>query len=369
MVAETAARDGELEAAVRAKFAHSTTVRAQRLHPQQREALRPPPKLLQTGERPPPGPDLEPPDMIFSVATSDGNWINARFNARPPGPRVWPALYASAGLIAVLLAVSYWIGRRVAYPLQSLAESASALRRGELSGPVPETGPAPVREAARAFNTMSERVLTMLKSQRAMMAAVAHDLRTPIAAMRFRTEFVSDEETRTRLLETLDEMQTTTEAVLDALRVGGSAEAARLVDLAALAESLCADMAELGGEVAFTAISPTECVCRVAEVRRALRNLIENAQRYGGRARVSTELAAGTALIHVDDDGPGIPQDSIEQMFEPFARLEESRNADTGGHGLGLSIARLIARGHGGDVALVNNPGRGLRATISLPCV
>jgi signal transduction histidine kinase len=213
---------------------------------------------------------------------------------------------------------------------------------------------------------MSERVLTMLKSQRAMMAAVAHDLRTPIAAMRFRAELVTDSDTRQRLLATIGEMQAMTEAVLDALRIDGGGEPARSVDVGTLADSLCADMAEMGRDVTYTSDIALECNCRAAEVRRALRNLIENALRYGKVARVSASSSNGFANIHVDDDGPGIPEAELERVFEPFARLDESRNAETGGHGLGLAIARLIARGHGGDVSIQNLP-NGLRATLTIP--
>jgi signal transduction histidine kinase len=224
-----------------------------------------------------------------------------------------------------------------------------------------------VREAARSFNAMSERVLTMLKSQRAMMAAVAHDLRTPIAVLRFRVELVSDTETRTKLVETIDEMQGMTEAVLDAVKFDGTAEVARAVDVSVLVDSLCVDMAEMGGDVAYQPNGAVTCVCRAAEVRRAVRNLIENAQRYGERARVRVEARDGLAAIEIDDDGPGIPESHLERVFEPFARLDESRSKETGGYGLGLAIARLIARGHGGDITLANRAGGGLRATLTLP--
>jgi len=270
-------------------------------------------------------------------------------------------------VIGSLLLASLWMGRRVARPLQRLAEAARRLRTGEAREAVPETGPQPVREAARAFNAMSERVTTTLQSQRALMAAVAHDLRTPIAALRVRAEFVTDEDTRSRLLQTIGEMQAMTEAVLDAVRIDGSSEPARSVDVAVLADSLCADLAEVGGDVSYTSDVALACVCRAAEVRRALRNLIENALRYGVRARVSAETVDGTAAIHVDDDGPGIPEAELERVFEPFARLEHSRSAETGGYGLGLAIGRLIARGHGGDVTLKNRSGGGLRATLTLP--
>jgi signal transduction histidine kinase len=314
--------------------------------------------------RPPP---LEHAASVHVSVPAGAQWLNVRFGMRPPRPPSWPLFYAGGVVIASLLLASLWMGRRVARPLQRLAEAARRLRIGEARVSVPETGPQPVREAARAFNAMSERVTVTLQSQRALMAAVAHDLRTPIAALRVRAEFVADEDTRARLLQTISEMQAMTEAVLDAVRIDGSGEPARPVDVATLADSLCADMAEIGGDVTYGSEVELVCVCRAAEVRRALRNLIENALRYGLRARVSAEATGGLAAIHIDDDGPGIPDGDIERVFEPFARLEHSRSAETGGYGLGLAITRLVARGHGGDVTLKNRAGGGLRATLTLP--
>ena len=164
-----------------------------------------------------------------------------------------------------------------------------------------------------------------------------------------------------------NEMQGMTEAVLDAVRFDGTGEAARPVDVATLADSLCVDMAEMGADVSYRGEAALICTCRAAEVRRAVRNLIENAVRYGKLARVSTEARDGLGTIHVDDEGPGIPAADMERVFEPFARLDESRSKETGGYGLGLSIARLIARGHGGDVTLENRASGGLRATLTLP--
>jgi signal transduction histidine kinase len=305
--------------------------------------------------------------LFVSAPLSDGRWLNVRFGMDPPYPPIWPVVAAVSSALVALLLASFWTARRVARPLQRLADAARALRRGEVRGAVPVNGPMPVQEAALAFNAMSERVTTTLNSQKALMAAVAHDLRTPIAALRFRVEAVSDEETRSKLLETIAEMQAMTEAVLDAVRVEGSGEPTRPVDAAVLAESLCADMTELGGDIAFAASDALVCSCRPAELRRALRNLIENALRYGVRAAVRAERVDGLAAIHIDDEGPGIPEEKLERVFEPFARLEESRNASTGGYGLGLAIARLIARSHGGDVTLKNRDGGGLRATLTLP--
>jgi signal transduction histidine kinase len=310
----------------------------------------------------------DPPErMIVSLGVDPDHWLNGRVNTPGPPPTYWPTLFSGGVAAVALLLAAIWIGGRVAVPLQRLAEASRAMRRGEPSPPVPETGPAAVRDATRSFNAMSQRLLSTLDSQRAMMAAIAHDLRTPIASLRLRVEFVQDEEAKARLLETLGEMQAMTEAVLDAARTGRTGEAARVVDISALAESLASDMAEIGGDVAFVTGEPVRCTCRANEIRRALRNLIENAMRYGKRARVSVAARGDVAEIFVDDDGPGIPPEELERVFEPFARLEQSRSRETGGYGLGLSIARLIARGHGGDVTLTNKTGGGLCATLSLP--
>lgn len=269
--------------------------------------------------------------------------------------------------MAALLLAALFMGRRVARPLQVLAGAAQKLMRGEDLQPVPETGPAPVREAARAFNAMSARVTTTLKSQSAMMSAIAHDLRTPLSVLRVRAEFVTDEETRNRLLDTIAEMQSMTESVLNAMRIDGSGEPARAVDMSVLVESLCADLEELQMNVTFAGAPSVTLTCRIAEIRRALRNLVENAVRYGAAAQVSLEKTDRELLIHIDDQGPGIPEDQLERVIEPFARIEESRSTDTGGHGLGLAIARLIARAHGGDISLSNRLGGGLRASMRLP--
>jgi signal transduction histidine kinase len=313
----------------------------------------------------PPGP---PPErMVVSIPMGDGRWLNARVSM--PGPPVlpWLSLFSGGVAAVTLLLASIWIGRRVATPLQRLSEAARSMRRGEPAPPVPETGPAAVRDATRSFNAMSQRLLSTLEGQRAMMAAIAHDLRTPIATLRLRAEFVGDEEAKARLLETLAEMQAMTEAVLDTVRTGATGEIARAMDVAALSESLATDMAEIGGSVTFIAGAPVRCICRANGIRRALRNLIENALRYGKRARVSVAAHGEVAQILVEDDGPGVPDGDMERVFAPFARLEQSRSRETGGYGLGLSIARLIARGHGGDVTLANIAGGGLRATLSLP--
>jgi signal transduction histidine kinase len=200
-----------------------------------------------------------------------------------------------------------------------------------------------------------------------MLAAISHDLRTPITTLRLRAEFVDDEEARAKILETLDEMQRMIEATLAFAREEAAAEDTRTVDLAALVESLVADLVDLGHEVAFSGPERLAYACRPIGLKRAVRNLIENAIAYGERARVKLEPGALAVRIVIDDDGPGIPEADFERVFAPFVRLEESRSRETGGIGLGMAIARSIVRGHGGDIELANREEGGLKVVISLP--
>lgn len=305
--------------------------------------------------------------MSMSVSSSDGAWINVDFDLPVPFDPATPLLLSGSILVLMLLLVALWISRRIVQPLKALEMAASALGPGDPPAPVPERGPRAVKAAIRSFNAMSQRLLATLESQRVIMAAVAHDLRSPITSLRLRTEFVADAETKDRMLATLDEMQTMTEAVIDLARAGKSSEPLRLVDLGVLCESLCEDFAEAQTQVRFEGARGVRASLRVSEVTRALRNLIENAVRYAGDATVTLTQKEGDAIITIDDTGPGVPQDQLEALFTPFARLEASRNLETGGYGLGLTISRMIARGHGGDVTLENRVPKGLRAILRLP--
>jgi signal transduction histidine kinase len=305
--------------------------------------------------------------MTLSVAGKDGTWINADFDLPVPFDPTFPLLFSGAILIGMLTLIALFVSRRVVQPLRALETAARAMGPGDPPAPVPERGPMAVKAAIRSFNAMSQRLLATLDSQRVIMAAVAHDLRSPITSLRLRTEFVSDAETKERMLDTLAEMQTMTEAVIDLARAGKSSETARPIDLNALADSVVQDMADAGAGVSFTAGPPATAVIRRTEVTRAIRNLLENAQRYGGGALVSLEVSGGFAAIHIDDEGPGVPADQLESLFMPFARLDASRSKETGGHGLGLTIARMIARGHGGEVTLANRMPKGLRAMLRVP--
>ncbi|MFO1187384.1 MAG: HAMP domain-containing sensor histidine kinase [Alphaproteobacteria bacterium] len=313
-----------------------------------------------------------PPPMIlrrFAIAAElpDGRWLNAQFVLPRPHPAA-QAILLSAGVSTVaLILASLYLALRFAGPLRRLADASARLRPGEPASEVPVRGPTALKDVIRSFNARSKRLLGTLEGQRAMLAAIAHDLRTPITSLKLRLELLDDGETKERMQASLDELQNVTEAAVDALKAEGVGEAVRAVDLSALVESVCSDLADLGESVTYLPGRAVTCRCRPHEIKRAVRNLVENAVRYGGAARVRTEIKTSEVRVFVDDDGPGIPQADLDRVFEPFQRLEGSRSRETGGHGLGLTIARSIARGHGGDITLANRPGGGLTACLRIP--
>ncbi|MGA7712823.1 MAG: ATP-binding protein [Rhizomicrobium sp.] len=286
---------------------------------------------------------------------------------RPPPPP-WPAEIVIAAFVAIVVAsaAAAYIARRVARPLSKLAEAAQVAARGGAAPHVPEVGPDDVRNAAQAFNAMNDQVTRTLESQRQLLSAVGHDLRTPITAMRINLEFVEDTELREGLQKNLDELQALTEAVLSAAR-GTGGEMKRQIDLAALVDSVCADLDDLGEAVDWKGHDPAPICCRSNEVLRAVRNLVENAVTYGNKATVALDDYQDAYEVVVDDEGPGIPEADRGRVFEPFVRLEGSRNADTGGSGLGLTLVKGIAEGHGGSITLEDRPEGGLRARLRLP--
>jgi len=306
--------------------------------------------------------------LRLSVALPDGRWLNVSAGAAPGAPRLGGPFLVTLAVSALAVAgVAVLAARRLSRPLLRLSHAADRLGRGEAVDSLPEEGPEEVRRSVRAFNRMRERLDRFVRDRTAMLAAISHDLRTPITSLRLRAEFVTDEDTRARILETLDEMQEMTEAALAFAREEATAEQTRSVDLAALIDSVAADLAELGYAVDFAGAARTPIPCRPGALRRALRNLIDNAATYGRRARVSLDGDAAELRVVIDDDGPGIAPADRERAFAPFVRLEPSRSRDTGGIGLGLAIARTIVRNHGGDITLENRAEGGLRATVHLP--
>jgi signal transduction histidine kinase len=303
---------------------------------------------------------------IRAVVPVDNHTMLSGVFVRPPAP--WPVEIFVATVVAILLASlgAAVVARRVVRPLNELTTAAATVAVGSGAPHVNEQGPDDVRNAAIAFNAMAHKVTRTLESQRHLLSAVGHDLRTPLTAMRINLEFVEDDELRDGLLRNLDELQALTEQVLSAAK-GAGGETPRSVDLSALVESLCTDMDEIGEPVSWANHSPAPISCRPNEIRRAVRNLVENAVAYGHRADVRISDTSDGYDVLVEDEGPGIPENDHQRVFEPFVRLESSRNGATGGTGLGLTLAKAIAEGHGGAVILENRDSGGLRARMHLP--
>lgn len=308
-----------------------------------------------------------PPTLALSVRLSDGNWLNSETLLPRPQLWAWPVVMSTfLTVIAISLVMALSV-RRITKPLRELAQASDRLGRGEGVPDLPERGPEEIVRANRAFNAMQSRVSRFVADRTRMVAAISHDLRTPLTSLRLRAEFIDDDETRERMVATIDEMARMAEATLAFARDDANAEESRNTDLMALVEAVSADFSDLGHDVTVEGTDHLYLSVRQVSLRRALRNLVENAVRYGVRARIRLERSATGVTIAVDDDGPGIPEDKMEEVFAPFTRLETSRNLETGGVGLGLATARSVVRAHGGELTLANRPGGGLTAAIHLP--
>ena len=310
--------------------------------------------------------DLSAIEMQLSIALADGQWLNVGTRFERP-PLQWPWVsFVSFGLTAaiILVAACWFLLTRLTGPLLRVSRAADRLGRGETVDQLPLIGPDEVRNLTQAFNRMQARLTRFVADRTRLLAALGHDLRSPLTAMRVRAEMVEEDETRESLVASVEEMQEMVDATLAFARGMASSEVYETVDLASYLRQLQADMIDGFDLDASESISVR---LRPHSVRRALRNIIENAQRYGKGATVTYQHDAEDVQILISDSGPGIPEADLEQVFEPFFRLEKSRSRETGGTGLGLSIARTIIRAHGGDVTLANRAEGGLRATVTLP--
>lgn len=308
--------------------------------------------------------------FIVSLELSKGRWLNTVL--RLPGRDLeWlrTSLFYNIALALILCGIAIWFLRRVTRPMKDLTIAADALGRGEDVPLLAETGPLEIRRATSAFNAMQDRLSRFVKDRTQMLAAISHDLRTPITSLRLRAELLDDETARDNMIRTLDEMQTMTESVQAFARDDAASEPISDVDILALLEECASIFRAQGGQIDLTVNSTPIPLLRgrPMSLKRALNNLLENAIVYGKRAEISIDCSQKSVSIQVRDFGPGIPPDRMEEMFKPFARLESSRSRETGGTGLGLSIARSIIHGHGGEISLQNASEDGLIVTIDLP--
>ncbi len=305
----------------------------------------------------------------FEVAVKrpDGRYDEVRpqpaFGLNPWQQRIalWFVLSALA-----MAPVAYIFARRLSAPIRLFAGAAEPLGRDPRAPALALRGSAEIGVAVRAFNDMQERLRRYVEDRTAMVGAIAHDLRTPLTRLRFRIESLPEDQ-RAKISADIDQMEAMISAALTFVRDAGQPGQRTPLELSSLLESLCDEMAETG---ARTEIETGEKVVLEGDpmaLRRLFANLLDNAVKFGGRASARVTRQGATAVVEIDDDGPGIPPTDRERVFEPFYRREPSRNRQTGGAGLGLAIVRSIARGHGGDVALVNRAGGGLTARVQLP--
>ena len=312
-------------------------------------------------------PSWEP--ILVLVELSDGTRLQVVARGR------WSPLELMRRLVPILFVIgigltglAILVARRVTRPLGRFAEATVRFGADAAAAePLDQEGPSEIREVARAFNTMQEQIRRLLDGRTHMLAAVSHDLRTPLTRLRLRTESVEDDEERTKMLRDLDEMEAMIHAAIEYVRGDGRDESPVAVDIVSLLAGVRMELAEAGHRMNLEGPPRASCEGRPLALKRALRNLVDNAVNYGGHADLCVTARPLNITITVDDDGPGIPATEIEKVFTPFYRLERSRSRDTGGVGLGLAVARAVIREHGGDITLSNRPEGGLRQTVVLP--
>ena len=303
----------------------------------------------------------------IGVQLTNGCWTEITLHGPPPAFAWIRLLTRFAGFGLVIILCSLWFARGAARNLSQFSAAADAVGRSVDAPLLPESGPREVRLAATAFNRMQERLRRFVNDRTQMLAAISHDLRTPLTRLRLRAEFVDDDAQRSKMLGDIAEMEAMISATLAFARDDAVREPRSPQDLDQLLDQLASDLCDVGYPVHYEPTGAVEVSCSPGGLRRALANLAENAVKYGGVARLTLERTDDLVTILIDDDGPGIAPEMAEQVFQPFFRLEGSRNRDTGGVGLGLSVARTIIRGHGGDIQLINRPEGGLRVTVTLP--
>lgn len=305
-----------------------------------------------------------------AFGSTQGRGTLVTFDARQPdaaGGWPWRVLASLAVLLAAVVGVSLLAVRWATRPLKLLADAADELGANVHRAPMAESGPIEVARAAHAFNTMQARLVAYLRERTSVLAAMSHDLKTPVTRLRLRAELLPDAEQRRKFTQDLEEMESMVAATLDYLRGAHGAEAVQPVDIAALLESLQSDVTEMGGRMDVSGRPLQTYPAQPGALKRCVRNLVENAAKYGGGVEVEVEDDAAALRILVRDRGPGLPPAELQRVFEPFYRVDASRSRDTGGTGLGLTIARSIAEMHGGHLSLHNRPEGGLQARLVLP--
>jgi signal transduction histidine kinase len=321
-----------------------------------------------TGNRRARGPSIV--QVVGQVRLSDGAVLTFR-HSLPQQGMDWPMrlLTYLIGLGIFIALLSAWAVRRLTRPLASLADAATGLAQNLERPPLPENGTLEVLRAAQAFNAMQRDIKRYLETRAQALAAVSHDLRLPLTRLRLRLERLPEGEMKEKMDGDLTEMDQMIGNTLEFLRAGSSAEKMQKLDINALIESVSEDMMMVGAQITLQGAVSGPVAARPQALRRCLGNLFDNAMRYGGgRFDVCVEEQEDMIEIRIDDYGTGISAADLELVFEPYVRIEASRAKHTGGCGLGLTIARAIARAHGGDVQLSAHPlHSGMSALLTLP--
>ncbi len=303
----------------------------------------------------------------IAVRFADGGTVNYRVMRMPAGAPLPRNLFVNLiFLVLLLVAVLYLAARNITRPLSDLAHAADSIGREMRPRQLAERGARELRDAARAFNTMQDRLHRYLDSRTRVLAAMSHDLKTPLTRLRLQVETLDDPSLQARMARELTEMEGMVREALALFRGLDDGEPAVAVDINALLTQLRTEFADMRAEVTVAGQALQPFAAKPQALKRCLTNLIANAIKFGGRADLAVEDGA-ELVIRVRDQGPGIPAAELERVFEPFYRVETSRNRDSGGSGLGLTIARDIAQAHGGSLRLANLPTGGLEATLRLP--
>jgi len=315
-------------------------------------------------------PGIFPHDRIMRVSLQfeDGQWVNIDMAIARGASLLSPhTIQSTLAMMVGVLVFGGWAAGWVGRPLATFAAAADRLGRDVNAPRLPEAGPREVRRAVIAFNEMQGRIRRFVDDRTQMLAAISHDLRSPVTRLRLRTELLPEGDGREKMLRDLDEMEAMVASCLDFARDEAADEPGQDVDLAALLAAICDNTSDMGLAAEFQWDGRLVCHCRPLAMKRAFANLIENAARYGGETKVKARRLERNIEVVVEDCGPGIPEAELDKVFSPFYRVEGSRNRKTGGIGLGLAVARSIVRAHGGDIRLENQAEGGLRATVVLP--
>ncbi|HUZ11895.1 MAG TPA: ATP-binding protein [Caulobacteraceae bacterium] len=301
-----------------------------------------------------------------AVRQPDGRWLVVEPARALLDPWQLRALLVLAVAALAVTPLAWWFARRLAAPIAAFATAAERLGRDPDAPPLDIRGSREVGAAVAAFNEMQERLRRYVTYRTAMIGAIAHDLRTPLTRLRFRIENLPDD-LAPKLAADVDEMEAMVAATLAFVQDATQPRARTKLEVSSLVETVMDEAAETGADAAVERAERAVVDADPIALKRLVTNLVDNALKFGSRARGRVFAEAGMAVVEVEDNGPGVPESEIERAFEPFHRLESSRSRETGGIGLGLAVVRAIARAHGGEVTLLNRAGGGLRARVTLP--